>query len=653
MANILGIDYYRVVSETGDEQWSQVYVKTAFDEEELARFGSIFGIVKLSGKGDLVANGMELIGKLDRWCDEAAHKGDVAGLLDLLKNNLATGAFVWVYVDGKGTRRIKAGALSGNGIAILRGGNRYWLFENGDGRVVSGELKEKDRLFLGSREAVELIDKEMTVDKNDMEVVSEAVTAEMMKLSEGARAALILTIKPAVFEVEKGVDWPPFVRSTSLRTTEGSPPYGLRGVSGIKEAVIKRIEKRQEETLVGHRVVGGEGLTGKFQTAKVSWKDLMQKMQTAGKLREGREDGKRHKLVLLVGAIFLVMLGVSVSFGLVKMRADRAKEEYKMTFEPLEKKRLEAESLYNLNPVGARDLLRGVKEELTVKKAGFVGTEFEPKIVEFEELVESTWAKVSGEQKISLDQFFNLGLVRSGMKGERMGFDGKNLLVLDKTLGIIAKVSFPDKKQEVTLGKGEGQNWTDVAGTPSNSIVLSKSNMIGLFSGTRGETTFDAAVTDPVAVDMFGTAAYVLDKGSSEIWRFGLAEGTIGERRRWLVSEVEADLRGGADLAIDSDIWVGVASGKILRFRRGQPEKFNMTDGPADFAISRLAVSSDNQVVAVLDSQKGRIVLFNKETGAYMKQMLADEFASATDMVWVSDHELMVISGDKLLVTSI
>ena len=42
MANILGIDYYRVVSETGESEWSQVYVKTAFDQEELARFGGVF-----------------------------------------------------------------------------------------------------------------------------------------------------------------------------------------------------------------------------------------------------------------------------------------------------------------------------------------------------------------------------------------------------------------------------------------------------------------------------------------------------------------------------------------------------------------------------------------------------------------------------------
>ncbi len=632
MANILGIDYYRVVSEIGDEEWSQVYVKTAFDEEELGRFGSIFGIVKLSGKGDLVARGMELIGAMDRFCDDPVHKGDVAGLLALLKTNLATGAFVWAWVDDAGTRKIKSGALPGNGVAITRGGNRFWLFENGDGRVMSGELKEKDKLFFGSREAIDLIDKEMDKEKEDVEAVSEIVAAEMMKLSEGARAALILTVKPASFETEK---------------EEIAPAVNQ------KEEVLKRIEKRQEETLAGDRVVGGEGLTGKLESAKISWKDLTTKWQTAGRLRQEGEGKKGHKLALLIGALFLIILGVSVSFGLVKIKADRANEEYKSTFEPLEKKRQEAESLYNLNPVGARDLLRSVKEELAAKKGPFMGTSFEAKITEFEKQVEVTWAKVSGEQGVTLDQFFNLGLVRAEMKGERMGYDGKNLLVLDKNLGIVAKVSYPDKKQEVILGKGEGKNWTDVAGIAANNVLLSKTSLTGMLSGTKAELTFDAAVTDPIAVEMFGAAAYVLDKGSSEIWRFGLTGGVVGERRRWLVSGVEADLHGGADLAIDTDIWVGLTAGKILRFRRGQFEKFSLSDVPSDFRIDRLAVRSENQTVAVLDAQKSRIVLFNKETGAYVKQILAGDLSGATDLVWISDHELMILSGDKLLLTGI
>lgn len=618
MANILGIDYYRVVSETGESEWSQVYVKTAFDQEELARFGGVFGVVKLAGGGDLISKGMDLIDRVEKWCSAENHKGDVAGLLGLLKVRAATGVFVWVTVDGDGERRIKVGAMPGNGVGIIRNGKRIWLFENGDGRVLMGDLVQKDKVFFGSKEAVDVIDAEMVSGEEDMEVMIEKVSTTMMTLSEGARAALILTVKP-------------------LPQESSSPAFAID----------------HKEKLAGDRVVGATGLTAKLAAAKMSWKDLTLKWKQAGRLTTDEHKEKKHRLFLLIGGAFLIILTVSVVFGLVKTRRDRVEAEFASVFEPLEKKRTGAETLYGLNPVGARDLLRTVREETAAKKGQFSGTNFEGRISDFERLVEESWVKVSGEQKVTLDLFFNLGLIRSQMKGNRMAYDGKNLLVLDQTAGIVAKVSYPDKKQEVVLGKGEGQNWLDVAGVSPNDVLLLSSGLSAVLAGQKADLAFDAAVTEPIAVDMFGTAAYVLDKGSSEIWRFGLSGGTIGERRRWLLSGIEADLTAGADLAIDTDIWVGLASGKILRFRRGQPERFNLSDVPGDFRIDRLAISGDSNAVAVLDEGKGRVVLFSKETGAYMKQILAPELSTATDLVWISEKELMILVGDKIYQTAI
>jgi len=630
MANILGIDYYRVVSETGEGEWSQVYVKTAFDQEELARFGGVFGVVKLAGGGDLISKGMDLIDRVEKWCCPENHKGDVAGLLGLLKARAATGVFVWVTVDGDGGRRIKAGALPGNGIAIVRGGKRIWLFENGDGQVLSGELLEKDKVFFGSKEAVDVIDAEMVSAQEDMEVLTEKISTEMvMTLAEGARAALILMVKPLPTEVGSRYE----------------PVDDEQTKKDDKEAVV--------EELAGERVVGATGLAAKLAAAKISWRDLTTKWKQAHRLPIDEHKEKEHRLFLVIGGVFLLVLAVSVGFGLVKARRDRAEAEFVSVFEPLEKKRTEAETLFELNPVGARDLLRTVREEMTTKKGQFSGTSFEVRVADFERLVEESWVKVSGEQKASLDLFFNLGVIRSQMKGDRMAFDGKNLLVLDKTAGVVAKVSYPDKKQEVILGKGEGQNWLDVAGVSPNEVLLLRSGLSAVLAGKKEDLVFDAAVSEPTAVEMFGSAAYVLDKGSSEIWRFGLSGGTIGERRRWLLSGIEADLAAGVDLAIDTDIWVGLSGGKILRFRRGQAERFNLSDVPEDFKIDRLAISGDNNVVAVLDITKGRVVLFNKETGAYMKQILAPELSTATDVVWISEKELMILSGDKIYQTSI
>ena len=59
-------------------------------------------MVKLAGGGDLISKGMDLIDRVEKWCSAENHKGDVAGLLGLLKVRAATGVFVWVTVDGDG-----------------------------------------------------------------------------------------------------------------------------------------------------------------------------------------------------------------------------------------------------------------------------------------------------------------------------------------------------------------------------------------------------------------------------------------------------------------------------------------------------------------------------------------------------------------------
>ena len=174
-------------------------------------------------------------------------------------------------------------------------------------------------------------------------------------------------------------------------------------------------------------------------------------------------------------------------------------------------------------------MLRTVREETAAKKGQFSGTNFEGRISDFERLVEESWVKVSGEQKVTLDLFFNLGLIRSQMKGNRMAYDGEKFVGVGSDSRDSGQSKLSGQKQEVVLGKGEGQNWLDVAGASPNDVLLLSSGLSAVLAGQKADLAFDAAVTEPIAVDMFGTAAYVLDKGSSEIWRFGLSGGTIGE----------------------------------------------------------------------------------------------------------------------------
>ncbi|MBI1872144.1 hypothetical protein HYS10_01860 [Candidatus Collierbacteria bacterium] len=446
-----------------------------------------------------------------------------------------------------------------------------------------------------------------------------------------------------VLEVKEGDTSPPAV------AVPPSPSLG----EGKKEYRSKWAESEIEaERLVSDRVVGGVGLKGKIVSAKMGLFDLTERWKRGIPLA-GVDRQKRHRWVLALGSVFLMALVVSVGLGLVKTRRDRLEAEFRAIYEPWEQKRKEAEVLFALNPVGARELLRSVRDELTSSKVKFAGGPFEGKINDFEKNLEATWAKVSGEATAQPELFFNLGLIRTNLLGGRLAFNDKKLIVLDEKLGIVAEVDYQDQKSGVVLGKGEGLGWLDLAGFRNNLVVLTKTGLVANLSDKRVEQTFDGSVLGPVAVDVFGEAAYILDREASEIWRFGLSGGAIGERRRWLSAGVEVDLKSGLDLALDGDIFVLSIDGKVARLRRSQIEKYSLTDIPIDFRPERISASAGAEVLAFLDSKKSRVVLFNKETGGYIRQLLSPEFEKATDLVLVNGTTLIVLVEGKLLKVAI
>jgi hypothetical protein len=262
---------------------------------------------------------------------------------------------------------------------------------------------------------------------------------------------------------------------------------------------------------------------------------------------------------------------------------------------------------------------------------------------------QKTWEKVAGEQKSGLELFFNLGLVRSELVGNRVAFDGKNLLILDSKLGTIVKLVMESKKAEVVMGKGEDKNLIDVASGTGLVVGVSQSMGISALFGTGlKETLYDGSVKEVVAGDIFGENLYLLDKGSSEIWKYVLSGSSISDRRRWLVPGVVFDFSKSLDLAIDADIWVLSSLGEVTKFRRGNVEKFKLSDSPADFEPNKIAVNDGSVYLAVLDSKKNRVVLFDKKTGGYVKQLSNNDLSRALDLVYIDPRTLVVLIDGKL-----
>ena len=597
MSSFLGVDFFRIVNEGLVDDWAQVYAKVPFEEDELFEKGALFGVLRIKGGAELVSKGSDIFLWLDDFFNKTDKKGDLSGLVDgLLKlNNKLEAAWAWVIIDKETRNRVvKAVATNGGKVVIVRDG-RQIVLSNGEEKVVTGSLKAGDRLGLGVGGMIERLSE--LAGKGRLGEVVDGLNKQVEEETAEAVAGLLL-------EVKKG--------------------------EGDRVLQVKRPEQDlAAERLATDRVVGGNKWT--------RW--LRKPLQ-----RRAGSGTEKNSKVLWLGVVFLALFLVSVVGGIIKNKRQNAMASWQSQLDSWQKREDEAKSLVQINPMGARKLLKEVKQETVDAEEVWVETKYKTEWENYKKKLEESWIEVSGEKRIEPKMFLTLSLVRSKLTGSRLINYEEGVGLLDINEGLLVKIKLEDKKAEVIDSDGE-KKWKAVGGDGKQVVFLTDKGL-SLSGGDKKE--FDATVVSPVEIEVFGNGAYVLDAGAGEIWKFGLLGKEVQDRRRWLEPEQEIGIGELVDLGIDGDIWVLGKKGEVSKLRRGSRERFGLVGKPENLAGNRLAVQLEGEQLAILDTSSSRVVVFSKESGEYMHQLIWDGFSTAKDILYTTDGRLMVLSEGKL-----
>ena len=634
MSNLIGIDFFRLVSDSSIDDWAQVYARVPFDEQEVEKKGALFGAVRLKGGEELVSRGTEIFSWLDEHFNKIEKGGDLRLLMEELEKKDEGLEAVWLWVSLEEGKRVMRVMGVGDGrVDILREGNRVELITKDRlGQVIKGELREGDRLMMGVGGVVDL-KKEMIGEEEKLEKVTEELKSKIDESINGAMAGLLLEV--GGMKKEKGEE------VLEVRKEEEK-----KEEKKIEEEVGEEVgeEKKEEEVEVGGVVekagvkIEEEGKTKK----RGSWRGRNVGVKV-------KQKGGNEKKFLYLGGVFLVLFLISVGVGTVKIKQRKEEEVWLAVVEPWEKKEEEALALVEVNPVGARELLKGVMKEIGEKDGSYVDSRYEDDFEELKIRLEESWQKVSGESEVKTTVLTSLELLRSGLRGERLvRIDDEKILVLDGNSGVVVEVVLKDKGMNVVLGKGEDKGWKDVAGDEDTIVVLGKDGLGYEIGGSEGELEFDGSVLGAVGVEMFASSAYVLDGEAEEIWKFAVSGSELEERRRWLVAGEELGLSGVVDMDIDGDIWVLSSGGEVGRFRRGYEEVYALNGGPEDVSGDAISVSLEGDKLVILDKKNSRIVEFNKETGEYVQQLVGEKIGKMDDVMITSDDQLLGLGEGEL-----
>ena len=632
----LGLNFLRIVNEDGFDGWAQVYARIPLNEEELKQKGALFGVIK--SKNDAVPRELEeeIMMRVDKDFNELEEPGDLLKIVEGLES--FNYVWVWVYENALGQREMRLIKNKG-GVWVRRGRERIDLgVRLEDGRVIKGKVSEGDRLLMWAGEMQEMM------DKYDEEKGKSQIEEMVDELVSGGRAGAALILKMEEWE-EKGESAKKETKDEVIEAKEKEVIEEKEEVEMPINLEVSKVYWQADEPVSQEEEVRREVVSDSY-VGKVGPKEKLinwWRRRKGGRqdLGVGRESLQRKKWAGWVGVVFLILLVVSVGAGTVKIKTDREQKSWSDFYEPLEKKRQEAKGLVDLNIVGARKLMEEVKMDFASRKPKFEKTRFKSELTDMEKKIEETWLLASGEKPVAINTMLNVALVREGFEGQRLGrLKTSNFLVLDGQMGVVVMADGVSKEIKVAAGKGQG--WLDVVFDGKQNVILDDTGLVGGDGGRL--VTFDSVVTKAVALGVFGSNVYVLDQGNKEIYKYVDGDSGFSERVRWL-KEGQSMTAEPVDLAMDSDIWVLEKGNLIERFRRGSKENFSLNGVPENMSFAKVAVEADGERIALLEPDKGMVVVFKKTDGSFVEQLKVGTEKRLTDVEFDEVGGLWVLVG--------
>lgn len=361
-----------------------------------------------------------------------------------------------------------------------------------------------------------------------------------------------------------------------------------------------------------------------------------------------QEDKKR--VSFWVGGVMLLLLVVMIGVGMVRREVVAAEREYNEMSQTIAANLEEAQTIGEINPDRARQLLVDSRSRVEEYLGGELKEAWKTKATMLLAEIATREEQLLKKNTVNLVTVVELAVLSSELESERMQSDNKgNLVWLDSKQKMVVSMNLTDRSKQVVEGGAEGL--VAMASNENNVYILDKQ---GVWQASWKQKQLarkieaDEFWVEPTIVGVFAGNVYVFDKAQSEIWKYPTLGETYGSRRRWLAAGITPDLSRVVDMEVGGDIWLLTETGKLLRYSRGAPAGFVMEAYPyaGEDKILRdpRAIYLTENTVYILEKGASRVVAVSQE-GKFGAQYENPEFAQADDLVVVDDRVYVLIDN--------
>jgi len=625
---MLNLTSAKLTGNPGPTGWSQVHEFKPEDPAKLALRGHLFAVVA-TGKAmegvDVVTSGRELLARLHEEYFGKTEGTSFNMLKSAVQKVLDEFGSLWGSIEVAAVVSSKDALYTvvggGSQAAILRNGMYAKILVSGKGEVVaaSGYPKENDVLIIGS--------KTFFVNFTDG-VIKAALEAES---PEAAIEQMAPSVHTKSDEGTIGVVIMKFSQESAFFQSEAIAPQTSEEKKAVDEGrTIK---------------MGGSSLSS---TLKEKFKSLTLAnfKKRSFYLRKDSGDeavSQKRKVTFTVGVILLVLLFLSIGFGMKQKNVRDKARNYEGRIFEAQSKINDAVNLMEADPAQARLLFsEGASITESLRAEGIKDKQLDEVVA----LLNEKKAAVLGEYEVEAQDFLDLSLLSSGFVGDSLSSSEDKFFILDKNGKKIVSSVISTKKTQVVAGPDQLEGVLNFSSYEDRVFVMKADGIYEV--GDELKKVIEKDWGEALFASYAGNI-YLLDKTEGMIYRYVGSGKEFSTKQKWLGADVAPDFSKIATMTIDGTIWVLSESGKIAKFSLGSPQAIgSLVVYPPLTTLTSIYTNGEAKYVYLLDNQIGRIIVLAKN-GVYKAQYYSDKAKGASALiVSESEKKLILLSGAKL-----
>jgi len=374
-----------------------------------------------------------------------------------------------------------------------------------------------------------------------------------------------------------------------------------------------------------------------------------------------RKFGQQKTLTFITVFILGIMLFWSVGLGTSRRINENNQKKINLIMELILQKLSQAEEVAFLNTSSAMQLINDSKEEINKLKNEIHFSDkstsaTSKQINELDKLVNDSENKIIKKEDKKFTEFYDLTLDDKNAKGDGLYLWDDNLLIKDKSRGVIYSLSLEkkslDKSQSSEIKKStlialfEENKYFYVPGQGVYQITENKPSSA---KATEGEVKKlidnDKDWGKVIDISVFNGNMYLLDQGKDEIWKYVKTEDGFGGKNSYFESGQAIDLSQIYSMSIDGSVYLAGDS-VMFKYTSGLRDGFKSNLPDKSVNMNKIFTNKETEKVYGWDKDKETVYIMNKN-GDYQEQVNSEKLSTGSDIV-VYKNSIFVLQGSKI-----